>query len=512
MNDRGPGKRLLLPSILVALFLLFASLSVVYIRSEQRLNRLVAEYQVDKTAAALLERAMNEVFLADLYHGGFRRGLGGAWSAFDDKGLAEQLKDLLPVSARGFGVYRDDGSSLSAVLAAPTEIAPPRDDAEESFRFEPRTQSIALVRRIGAPFGGPVAAMRMRGMGPMMWGGGEPFGGAPRGGHRPAGGPRGLDGFGERGEPNRPAYLYLDLSLPSFFREKSVLDIALVAVPLAIGAILVTIGLLVNRNRQYRERIDAQRNLVRLGEIARTLSHEIKNPLSAIKLQTAILRRTLGANRRPSPSSVEDAHRGLVSPEAGTREISLIEEETERVSRLVERIGEYLRDPLGTPEAVDLFQFTSDLLARFPWPVRPPDPPSDRLAVRFDPDRLRTVLENLVKNGVESALGESRQGEERERERAADAGAARTSAAPVSVMLQPIKGRVELIVADRGPGISQEDADRLFDPFFTTKVRGMGVGLAISKRFVEAAGGTLRLRPGRDGGAEAVVTLPRWAA
>lgn len=491
---------IILALLLVALFLLFSALAIFFIHSEKRLNRLVAEYQADKTATALLERAMNEAVLTDMFRPPFGAAFNGGPSAEEGEALGRQLASDLPAEVRGFGLYRADGSALTTILGAPSAVDSASSPAGEAFQFKTASQSITLVRRIGTLPHPPLGEMPMRGMGRMM---GEsqlppaaPFRGEGRRG-----------GSYNRAALFRPAYLYLDLALPSFFRERSLLDIALGAVPLAIAAILLTIGLLIARNRQYRERFEAQRHLVHLGEIARTLSHEIKNPLSAIKLQTAILRRTIGATASAGAGIDGDAAGiaaagaaragAAASSAAPPREIVLIEEETERLSRLVERIGEYLRDPRGSPEPIDLFEFTSDLLARFPWPVRRPDRPVEPVAVRFDPDRLRSVLENLVKNGIESV------------EESGMSPAAQSAPEPVSVSLQASKGKVELVVADRGPGLIEEDASRVFDPFFTTKVRGTGVGLAISKRFVEAAGGTLRLRPAKVGGAEAVVTLPR---
>ena len=62
-------------------------------------------------------------------------------------------------------------------------------------------------------------------------------------------------------------------------------------------------------------------------------------------------------------------------------------------------------------------------------------------------------------------------------------------------------------VADRGPGISKENQERIFDPFFTTKTQGSGVGLAVSRRFVEEAGGTIEVRDRSGGGTEMIIKL-----
>jgi signal transduction histidine kinase len=67
-------------------------------------------------------------------------------------------------------------------------------------------------------------------------------------------------------------------------------------------------------------------------------------------------------------------------------------------------------------------------------------------------------------------------------------------------------------VLDRGTGIAPEDDERVFDPFFTRKTKGSGVGLAIARRFAEAAGAELRLEPRAGGGTAARLRAPRVTA
>ncbi len=66
-------------------------------------------------------------------------------------------------------------------------------------------------------------------------------------------------------------------------------------------------------------------------------------------------------------------------------------------------------------------------------------------------------------------------------------------------------------VRDNGPGFSPEEANRVFEAFYTTKTRGIGLGMAISKRIVEAHGGTITASDSPQGGAEIILTLPREA-
>jgi C4-dicarboxylate-specific signal transduction histidine kinase len=110
-----------------------------------------------------------------------------------------------------------------------------------------------------------------------------------------------------------------------------------------------------------------------------------------------------------------------------------------------------------------------------------------------DPVLLEQVLLNLVRNAMD-ALAEMPPPRRRLTIRSA-----------VSI------AEAEVSVSDAGPGLPAEVFGTLFTPFVTTKPHGLGIGLVISQRIVDAHGGTLVARPGPDGGAEFTVTLPRIA-
>ena len=221
-----------------------------------------------------------------------------------------------------------------------------------------------------------------------------------------------------------------------------------------------------NNNRKYRIQLQKNESLAKLGEAARTLTHEIKNPLSAMTIQSALMRKLL--------------------PEEFHQDLDVIDHEITRLTNLTNRVSEFLKNQSGNPEKIELVAFIKDIARLFKGGV-PVSSNVGQVKVLFDPDRARSVFENLIKNATESCEGRD---------------------PDVSVEICSRHRAVTVKVLDRGDGIPQNTRAKLFDPFFTTKIHGSGIGLAISKQFVEAQGGTLKLYDRDGGGTVAEVNLP----
>ena len=115
--------------------------------------------------------------------------------------------------------------------------------------------------------------------------------------------------------------------------------------------------------------------------------------------------------------------------------------------------------------------------------------------IQLDPDKLRQVLINLVKNALQAVDG---QGEIKVRTGLG------TLTAP------PHRGNPAFVVSvsDTGVGIAPENLEKLFIPFFTTKPDGTGLGLAISRRIVEAHGGEIAVQSNQEQGTTFTIRLP----
>lgn len=264
--------------------------------------------------------------------------------------------------------------------------------------------------------------------------------------------------------------MFLAMDITSYYRTRTLYAVSAIAAPLLVALLAAAFFLLLASNTRYRRRAEERETMARLGESARTLAHEIRNPLGAIRIQTALLRRKLPAGSAP--------------------EIDVIDEEAERLNALSRRVGELLKNPAGVPETIALPGFIADCVARSPFPVRV-TAPIPGCSVRFDGELLRSVLENLVRNAYESYGEEGEAPTER----------------PVEISAVVEGARVVISVSDMGKGIEQGLEEEVFDPFFTDKVHGSGIGLSLSRRYVVAAGGTLVLLPRVGGGTEARIVL-----
>jgi signal transduction histidine kinase len=110
--------------------------------------------------------------------------------------------------------------------------------------------------------------------------------------------------------------------------------------------------------------------------------------------------------------------------------------------------------------------------------------------LRGDALQLQQALVNLLRNGIEAAA------------------AGPATVREVRIAARAAEGRVEVTVADTGPGFAPGVAARLFEPYFTTKPEGMGIGLAIGRAIVESHAGQLRAESETGGGARFTILLP----
>ena len=225
-----------------------------------------------------------------------------------------------------------------------------------------------------------------------------------------------------------------------------------------------------------RVRVEAQLReqaaLVRLGEMAAVIAHEVKNPLAAIRGAIQVI------GKRLTPDGREAAVVGDI--------IARID----ALNQLVKDLLLFARPPRPNPTAFDpsaLLSTTASLMAE-DAAHRDVEVAVSGMSpmVLADADLLKIVFLNLFINSAHAMRGKG----------------------VIAVSITTDRGFCEIAVSDTGPGIPPEIRDKLFTPFVTTKSRGTGLGLSTVKRLVEAHDGQVRVECPPDGGTTITVVLP----
>jgi two-component system sensor histidine kinase HydH len=241
---------------------------------------------------------------------------------------------------------------------------------------------------------------------------------------------------------------------------------------LAVGALaaaaLLGVAFVLIR-REARRRADAaarerERRLASLGEMSAVLAHEIKNPLASLKGNAQLLARMLPGGDKPRAKA------------------DRVVDEAIRLEQLTNDLLQFVRTGTIQRAAVDPAALVRDAAASFTGEIAI-DTSQAPPAWSLDAGRFRQVVINLLDN-------------------AAAAGP------PVTASVRRDRDRLVIEIADHGPGIPDEDRDRIFEPFFTGKTQGTGLGLAIVRRVVELHHGTIAVYPNPGGGTIFRAELP----
>ena len=220
--------------------------------------------------------------------------------------------------------------------------------------------------------------------------------------------------------------------------------------------------------------------LATLGQLTGTVSHELRNPLGAMRTAMAAIKKLSHKDEPMLARSIEIVDRSIV-----------------RCDNIVRDLLDYSRFHNLAPEPTALDGWLSGLLDEYEVP------PGIKLvrnlragaAPAFDRDRLRRVVINLLDNACQ-AMAED------------NAEAAESRANFLTVATRQVDGRVEISIGDTGPGLADETTDRIFEPLYSTKAFGVGLGLPIVKQILEQHDGGIEVDHMARPGTRMLVWLP----
>jgi two-component system nitrogen regulation sensor histidine kinase NtrY len=224
------------------------------------------------------------------------------------------------------------------------------------------------------------------------------------------------------------------------------------------------------------EELRGQR-LLAWAEMARIIAHEIKNPLTPIRLSAEHMREVYAR---------DPAHFGAVFERCTTNILTQVDE----LRSIAAEFSAYSAIPRIDLQPGDLTAAVADLVEGYR--AAPPEGVEVELEIaapittRFDAKLLSRAVRNLLENALRASAGGGK----------------------VEVRVERLDGTARIEVLDQGPGVRPELLGRIFDPYFSTHDTGTGLGLPIARRIAEEHGGaiTAKNRPGR--GLEVVITLP----
>ena len=224
--------------------------------------------------------------------------------------------------------------------------------------------------------------------------------------------------------------------------------------------------------KRMQEQLLRQEKLTVLGQLAGGLGHELRNPLGVIKNAVYFLNMAL---EKPEPDVKES--------------LELLEKEVANSERIIRSLLDFARARPPQRQEVDINQILRDVLSVSKAEQIEVKSQFDESLpfIMSDPDQLRQVFGNIILNAIQ-AMPEG--GQLMIKSEIQDPGWACVS------------------IADTGAGIPEENIKKIFEPLFTSKAKGIGLGMAISKTFVEGHGGSIDVQSQIEKGTTFTVKLP----
>jgi len=211
-------------------------------------------------------------------------------------------------------------------------------------------------------------------------------------------------------------------------------------------------------------------------EMAKQVAHEIKNPLTPMRLTVQNFQRKFDANDPNIYTKVKEYSKALI-------------QQIDTMSTIASAFSNFAKMPIQKREELNVVEVVKHSLDIFTENYISYFPKQNIIMAKLDKAQLIRIITNLVKNAIQ-ALSEQENKK-------------------IEVIVAEEKNAVIIKITDNGKGISEEDAERVFEPKFTTKTSGMGLGLPMLKSIVEAYGGSITFTSQLNKGTVFKIILPK---
>jgi signal transduction histidine kinase len=241
-----------------------------------------------------------------------------------------------------------------------------------------------------------------------------------------------------------------------------------------IGMLAHSFNRMMDQLQSYEKRLVESEKMATAGRMAAGLAHEIRNPLTSIKMFVQVL------------------HGRLHGQQDNQKMAASLLQEIERLERIIEQIVERARPGELNRRPGNINEQLAELLALAAPSLQAGNIRLDsRLSpalpeLHYDPEKMKQVFWNLLINSREAMPKGGR----------------------IEISSAPVENGVEITFADTGMGIQDGNIDICFTSFYSTKPEGLGLGLSTSRKIVEKHGGGLFLANRAEGGAIATIHLP----
>ncbi len=242
-----------------------------------------------------------------------------------------------------------------------------------------------------------------------------------------------------------------------------------------LNALVKAYNKMISEIADQRERLSYIEKQSAWQEMARQVAHEVKNPLTPMKLMMQNFERKFDPNDPNNETKVKNLSGVIIG-------------QIEVISRVATAFSEFAQLPKRNDEEINLNREIRNVLTIFSDENIFIHASHDNIMMKIDKDYLARIIINLVTNASQ-AKADNRK-------------------SVINVDIEKIEKRIKIIDNDNGVGISPDKLEKIFDPNFTSKNSGMGIGLTMVKRMVEDYNGTITVVSEVDKGATFTISMP----